>query len=361
MDTRFYEIDILRFLSALAVVIFHYTYTGYMEGYAAIADFPQLRELTKYAYVGINFFFIISGFVIFMSIADNNANRFIASRFSRLFPAYWFALVLTTLLTLLIGGDTFSVTITQFLANITMVNPLFGQSPIDGAYWTLFIELQFYFVVLLILQFKLSHYFIHLIAITLLSSTLALFTDWAANVDMWHGIFPHWSGYFAVGCLFYLAKRDGLNRINGILLLVGYLYVLKQSTLFGELMGQWFSIEFNSVVLAVLNSLFFFSFCITALCKNHPFRVKACYFLGVLTYPLYLVHQHIGYMIFNYFGNEHNIAWVVTATIVAMLLLAYFIHSFFEVTLGPAFKQASMQCLDKLSQSVQRIRTIKAK
>lgn len=361
MDTRFYEIDILRFLSALAVVIFHYTYTGYMEGFATIADFPQLREFTKYAYVGINFFFIISGFVIFMSIEGSNASRFVASRFSRLFPAYWCALVLTTMFTLLIGGETFSVTITQLFANITMLNPLFGQNSIDSAYWTLFIELQFYFAVLLVLRLKLSHYFPHLIAITLIGSTLALFSDWAATVDMWHGIFPHWSGYFAVGCLFYLTKRDGLNKAKGILLLVGYLFVLKQSTLFGDLMSQWFAIEFNSEVLVILNSLFFFSFCITSLCKNHPLRIKSCYFLGVLTYPLYLIHQHIGYMTFNYFGNQDNIGWIVAITIAVMLLLAYVIHRCFEVTLGPAFKQFSMQWLNKLTHSVHRIKAIKAK
>ena len=348
MDTRFYEIDILRFLSALAVVIFHYTYTGYMEGFAPVADFPQLRELTKYAYVGINFFFIISGFVIFMSIADNNSNRFIASRFSRLFPAYWLAVILTSLVTLFIGGETFSITVQQFLANMTMLNPLLGHSPIDSAYWTLFIELQFYFVVFLILKLNLSRYFLHLIAFTIVGSTLLLFTEWATKVDMWHGIFPHWSGYFAVGCLFYLIKRDGLNSYNGLLLIVGYLFVLKQSTLFGQLMSQWFAIEFNTQVLAVINSLFFFSFCVTALCKNHPFRRKACFSLGVLTYPLYLLHQHIGYMLFNAYGEQHNIAWLVVVTVAAMLLLAYLVHQVFERNLGPAFKHYALHWLDKV-------------
>ncbi|WP_028774230.1 acyltransferase family protein [Shewanella waksmanii] len=361
MDTRFYEIDILRFLSALAVVIFHYTYTGYMEGFATIANFPQLREFTKYGYVGINFFFIISGFVIFMSIADNNANRFLASRFSRLFPAYWFALWLTTFVTILIGGDTFSVTIMQFFANVTMINPLFGHSAIDSAYWTLFIELQFYLVVLLILQLKLSRYFLHLIALTLIGSTVALFTDWAAAVDMWHGIFPHWSGYFALGCLFYLTKRDGLTPITAALLVLGYLFVVKQSILFGELMSQWFAIDFDSGVLAVLNSLFFFSFCITSLCKSHPLRTKMAYFLGILTYPLYLIHQHIGYMVFNTFGNENNIGYLVLLTTAVMLVLAYLIHRGIEKTLAPVFKQSALKLLDQLTAVRQRVQAIRAK
>ncbi|WP_394202004.1 acyltransferase family protein [Shewanella waksmanii] len=359
MDTRFYEIDILRFLSALAVVIFHYTYTGFMEGFAPVADFPQLRELTKYAYVGINFFFIISGFVIFMTIADNNPKRFIASRFSRLFPAYWFALWLTTLVTLLIGADTFSVTVTQFFANITMVNPLFGQNPIDSAYWTLFIELQFYCLVLLIIQLKLSRYFLAIIAITLITSTASLFSQWAANVNMWQLIFPHWSGYFALGCLFFMIKRDGINRFTAGLLLLGYVFVIKQSTLFGSLMAQWFNIAFSDVVLAVLNSVFFFSFCITALCAQHPLRLRICYYLGILTYPLYLIHQHIGYMMFNFIGTPENIGLVVCGTILLMLVIAYAIHRLIEKNLAPLFKQSCLQLLTDSASYIQRAKQLR--
>lgn len=133
-------------------------------------------------------------------------------------------------------------------------------------------------------------------------------------------------GYFALGCLFYLTKRDGLNPITAALLVLGYLFVVKQSILFGELMSQWFAIDFDSGVLAVLNSLFFFSFCITSLCKSHPLRTKMAYFLGILTYPLYLIHQHIGYMVFNTFGNENNIGYLVLLTTAVMLVLAYLIH-----------------------------------
>ena len=81
MKTRFYEIDLLRFVAAFAVVIFHYTYTGFMEGYSPVADFPAIREITRYAYMGINFFFVISGFVIFMSVADGSVRNFVISRF----------------------------------------------------------------------------------------------------------------------------------------------------------------------------------------------------------------------------------------------------------------------------------------
>jgi len=55
-NTRLYEIDLLRFISAFFVVVFHYTYTGYMEEFSTIANFEGVREYSRYAYMGINFF-----------------------------------------------------------------------------------------------------------------------------------------------------------------------------------------------------------------------------------------------------------------------------------------------------------------
>src|SRR5437868_190367 len=111
---RLYEIDLFRFVSAFMVMLFHYTYTGKMEGFAPSADFGEFREISRYFYMGINFFFIISGFVIFMSIENGSPKQFVLSRFVRLYPAYWAGLLLTSLVVLFLGGKTFSITWTQF-------------------------------------------------------------------------------------------------------------------------------------------------------------------------------------------------------------------------------------------------------
>lgn len=333
-NTRFYEIDLYRFISAIGVVIFHYTYTGYMEGYAPIANFPELREITRYFYMGINFFFVISGFVILMSIADGNAKKFIISRFVRLYPAYWAALILTAIVTVFWGAEVFSVSWYQFWANASMINEAFDVKPIDGAYWTLYIELKFYLFMLVLLWFGLMKYFQHIVAAVLLASTAALYTSWAEQQNMFVLMFPHWSGYFAAGCIFYLTRRDGLNWYRALLMTLAYFYILKQSTLFGDLMSQWFSVSFDASVITWINSVFFFLFAATALLKGNPLRKAWCYYFGILTYPVYLVHQHIGFMIFNRFGIESNISMLVIVTIMLMVLLAYTIHRVVEVQLG---------------------------
>ena len=59
---RFYEIDLLRFLAALAVVLYHYTFRGFAEGGYSPVEYPILGEFFKYGSYGVQLFFIISGF-----------------------------------------------------------------------------------------------------------------------------------------------------------------------------------------------------------------------------------------------------------------------------------------------------------
>ena len=147
---RFYEIDILRVLSALSVMFFHYSFTAKRESFAPRADFEALSLVGRYGYVGINFFFVISGFIILYSLDGRTFKSFWKSRFLRLFPIYWIGLCLTTTMILLFGKDVFQVSLSQFLVNITMINMAFDIESIEPAYWTLFLEMKFYIFVSII-------------------------------------------------------------------------------------------------------------------------------------------------------------------------------------------------------------------
>ena len=52
--------------------------------------------------------------------------------------------------------------------------------------------------------------------------------------------------------------------------------------------------------------------------------------LGELTYPLYLIHGNIGFMLFNYFGNDQNKYTLLFITISLMLVVAYLINRYYE-------------------------------
>jgi peptidoglycan/LPS O-acetylase OafA/YrhL len=75
---------------------------------------------------------------------------FLVSRFSRLFPAYWVAATVT-FLTLQLAPDLGeSVSYSEAIANSVMFHGLLGIPNIDGVYWTLFVELRFYWAIFLL-------------------------------------------------------------------------------------------------------------------------------------------------------------------------------------------------------------------
>ena len=137
---RFSELDALRGIAALMVVFFHFSTVRINPG-----------KVFLWGRAGVDMFFVISGFVIFMSINKaNNINQFAFSRFSRLFPAYWFSVTLTALIQIIalklnfVHSTTTNITWLKYLTNLTMFQTYFGYSHIDQPYWTLLIEMLFY-------------------------------------------------------------------------------------------------------------------------------------------------------------------------------------------------------------------------
>ncbi|WP_347037637.1 acyltransferase family protein [Glutamicibacter halophytocola] len=86
--------DALRITAALIVVFYHYTAWGHDHwGTKAPEFWPVLSEFTRYGQLGVRLFFLISGFVILMSLQGKNVIGFIGSRVGRLYPAYWLAVI----------------------------------------------------------------------------------------------------------------------------------------------------------------------------------------------------------------------------------------------------------------------------
>ncbi len=123
---RFYDIDLLRFLAALVVVLYHYTFIGYAAGELIPVEFPVFNTLSRYGYLGVHLFFIISGFVIMLSAEGRSPAAFAISRITRIYPGYWVCVTATALTIFWFGGETFRVGLLQYLANMTMLHQNIG-------------------------------------------------------------------------------------------------------------------------------------------------------------------------------------------------------------------------------------------
>ncbi|MBK7673476.1 MAG: hypothetical protein IPJ27_01170 [Candidatus Accumulibacter sp.] len=99
---------------------------------------------------GAELFFMISGFLIFMSLSKvrsgfKGLQDFAIARFSRLYPASWAVMCVTFLIALLFGLPGRSVEISDLPANATMLPSILRTPMVDEVYRTLEKELFFYF------------------------------------------------------------------------------------------------------------------------------------------------------------------------------------------------------------------------
>jgi len=282
---RLVELDCLRGIASLAVVIEHLT-LNYNKHYAKL-ETPLLNlHLARY---GVFLFFMISGFVIFMTLSKTaKPMDFIVSRFSRLYPTYWTSIIITSILLYLMPLPNYDLNLKLVIMNFTMIQEFIGFRHIDWSYWTLQIEIFFYFIMLviymtnqlkrieLILFLWLALRLTYIISETLFSRELS----WTANQILILEYIP----FFSIGILFYLIHSRSYTNIY--------------------LMGLCFFIALTNIYLANTNDLestIMFMIIFFALSQNKLgfITFKPIVFLGSISYPLYLIHQYAGFSIMN--------------------------------------------------------------
>ena len=128
---RFRELDGFRGLAAFTVVIYHLGVPA-TQNYPRTAPSPYDIPLGE---LGIQLFFIISGFVILLSaIKSGSALKFAVSRFSRIYPTYWFALGVSALVYFLYGNPGRHIPVVQTLVNTTMLQHFLRVDNVDQVY-----------------------------------------------------------------------------------------------------------------------------------------------------------------------------------------------------------------------------------
>jgi peptidoglycan/LPS O-acetylase OafA/YrhL len=322
--------DGLRFGAAAAVLLYHFTATSTVTGYWG-ADpanaFPLLNEITRYGWLGVELFFMISGFVILLSADGRGIAGFVASRVGRLFPAYWACIVLTAGLQQVWSGGR-QTNLTETMVNLTMVQDLFDVTGVQVVFWTLLVELKFYLLVLVVLAFgPLTRNRV------LTFATLWPLAGWAAEEFGAHWLadwlVPAYAPYFAVGMLLFLAYRDGFDVVTSLLLAGGLVLcvmrVLEAAGRASDLQG----VPVNPVITVMILLASVVAVWATTLRGRTapPRRVAAVLgTVGALTYPVYLVHTQFGYAVIDVLAHETTRTVALFAAGALSLCLAVAIH-----------------------------------
>ena len=280
-------------------------------------------------YLGVNLFFMISGFVIIWSASGRNWYAFSISRLARLYPAHLVAMTITFLVMTWWAEPPFVTDVSQWLANLTMVAPLFGSPFMDGAYWSIVIELIFYLWVV----------------IGLFSGILPRHTDTAVAVWMAFVVtnnlivgsrpvellfLTEYGAYFALGAMLWRIMSLGVTRLRlflaGLALVMTFHAAEVQRLDVVARLGE----AATPAMTALANGFIIMLFLLTATFGRHLKAGPIILALGGLSYPLYLIHQNAGYILINLAAPAIGKWSALALAIVLSLAVSWWIYRHVE-------------------------------
>jgi peptidoglycan/LPS O-acetylase OafA/YrhL len=294
MNTRIQYVDGLRGIAIIFVVLFHaYSRWGVAE------PFTQNEILTSafaYGFLGVQLFFAISGYVIYMSVLrSDNFIMFGTARYLRLAPAMLFASILIYISSFLIPERPSGIiNLVDFLPSLTFIDPpllsiLTGLDikSMDGVFWSLYVEVKFYFIVavafFLLKDKKLFLILLLYVAWLLLTAFKYFHFESYVSIELLRvlnivGI--DFYGWFLMGIYAFRYETKKTKRNLVLLILISLLAVLTTET--GNL----------QMTLAATFFALLFLIPIFIVSVRNILSSKLLVFFGFISYPLYLIHQN---------------------------------------------------------------------
>lgn len=322
-------LQVLRFFAALMVVLLHYFYVGPTSGKYEL-NTTSFSNFFFYGYLGVTIFFCISGFIICEVSTRLNAWQFAIKRATRIMPGFIMCVIISSLVIWHLEQDVILEPL-KILSNVTLVPQIFGYKYVDGVYWSLLYEVIFYgWVFILIALGVFYQYLKTLSAIWLFISLINLLLLDSLILECLF-LTTH-SGAFMIGiCIWICMKEKSFSIINA-----GLLFFSVISTALGLQQFGVFALPDGTVTptpaflktlpIGIGVGLLVYLSIFAKIASRYRSLVLV---LGGTSYPLYLLHQEIGYAILGNlnFSIEIISILLVSATIIIVSALLYFVES----------------------------------
>lgn len=348
------ELDFLRFVAAIAVVLFHYTarQNPAWGDIDPVQVFPALSQVTRYGFLGVELFFVISGFVILMTAWGRDVGEFVVARATRLFPAYLFAVLFTAFVVTVVPDLGYKVEPVQVITNLTMLQAGLGVPDVDGVYWSLWVELRFYVLVAGLVLYGVTYRRVVGFMAAWLTLTVALRAAPVAFLDFF--FFPRWSHFFIAGMALYLVRRFGPNLVLWTVVFVSWVLALTAAE--GEIAGAESIIgaSLNPTVMYAGVTAIFLVMILVALGALRWMTWRGLTTLGLLTYPLYLLHEWVGWVMIDQLDESLGTTATLVVVVVAMLLLSWFVARFIEAPGSRRMRAALTRALHQMRAESER-------
>lgn len=305
IDTFSARINAVRAISVLAVLLYH------IDG-----------GFFKMGYLGVDAFFVISGYLITQKIRKEQIagtfklSKFYLARISRLAPALWFCIIISIPFSYLfldyIRYEIFIESALATLLNISNIyfwrgfdyfTPLASNQVLIHT-WSLSVEEQFYLIfplILLVINFYFKSNRTLLVVITCLTSISLMLFIWgessAAVATFYLPVTRAWE--FGVGaiCAIFTTHNDSdriaIKKIKFNLDVI--LFLLIGICLFG-FMPAWVGNLVGTLLIVVLTSIFLLidNYMGRNQCSvSYVYTNKFTIYCGLMSYSLYLLHQPV--------------------------------------------------------------------
>ncbi|OYP36748.1 acyltransferase family protein [Rhodopirellula sp. MGV] len=286
---RIVELDALRALAAISLMLFHLTHVYSVKyGFTTPLGFEW-----PYGAYGTEMFFILSGFVNSMSLLRRGRPvDFVAARLIRIVPMFLIVILANIWILSLAPLNEHPLTTSQLAANLTLLPMIFGQDFVDPVMWTLQVEMLFYFTLVALYRCGgLKRYFVGWGTLLLLSYLACPMLDAAketADGTAWfslasslrHLLLLDYVPLFTMGFLLYMIKT-GTGPLWKNLSGIGVAAFVFHSIDHGK---------HNPVATLLILGL------ITACAYGRVpvLRLKPLLFISTISYALYLCHNNLG-------------------------------------------------------------------
>lgn len=345
---RFLELDGLRGIAAVAVVLSHLT-GGYDSKYHGGESMVPNAWWGAY---GVQLFFFISGFVILMSARRARVpSDFVISRAARLYPVYWIAVTVSIIVSITFRVPGTDVGWVDRLMNFTMIQRLLLFDNVDEVYWTLAIEMQFYMLILALLVLTRARLASKLVlrlvgiwfAVSLVVAVLArphtlgidpqnVDTPWKMVLNL---LLVEWGPFFAAGMLAYLAREERRLRPLAITAAAGTIAV-------SWILHGWA----QAACVAVVAALFLV---VVTRERTSILRWRPIQFYGRISYSLYIGHAVTGYALLHLIEPVTGRWLGMAITFAAVTGIACLYHRYGEVYLSKKARTGLEALRDRLS------------
>lgn len=281
----------IRGFSILMVVLFHFLYRFY-EIYN-VKPVCKNFVVVNFGTLGVGFFLVLTGIFLFSGRPDSSFFKSMLHKITRLWPTYFLCITITFIVTSYFCLEGRTVSLTTYLANVTMLNGFVGIAYVDSAHWYLTTIIAVYFIAIIIDCLGLrDKYFPYLFWIVL------SFCFWHLNIQDFNGIIGKIIGglYLVLG-----GSRIGFV-VLGVMLKRVLSYFPNGHSIRAEVLTSilaiahiWICNDFIMLVESVLIvTLLALTMCggVQRILSSKPLVI-----MGDASYSIFLIHQNIGYVI----------------------------------------------------------------